>query len=286
MQSATRGRRLRFARFELDLGARELLRDGRPVRIQPQPLRVLEILVVHSGKVVSREELRQQIWDEATFVEFDQGLNYCIRQIRLALGEDAATSVFVETLKKRGYRFAAPVEEVSEVGEAGTAENAGATLVAQPGRHWRMKPFGAVLAGVLALAAISAWWSFRLHTPSRRWPQVSRVSLITAYPGNEAMPTVSTDGKWMAFQWRREQTDRADIYVTRSDGAEQPRRLTHDSTEDTADAFPAWSPNGSEVAFVRMRGRTAGEIILVPAQGGQERKLREIRLLSFPASNC
>jgi len=52
MQSATRGRRLRFAQFELDLGERELLRDGRPVRIQPQPLRVLEILVVHPGKVV------------------------------------------------------------------------------------------------------------------------------------------------------------------------------------------------------------------------------------------
>jgi len=124
MQSATRGRRLRFAQFELDLGARELLRDGRPVRIQPQPLRVLEILVVHPGKVVSREELRQRIWDEATFVEFDQGLNYCIRQIRLALGDDAANPVFVETLKKRGYRFAARVEEVAEVSEAGTDEDA------------------------------------------------------------------------------------------------------------------------------------------------------------------
>src|SRR6187401_903102 len=112
MQTATRGRRLRFARFELDLDARELLRDGRPVRIQPQPLRVLEILVVQAGTLVTREELRQRVWDEATFVEFDQGLNYCIRQIRLALGDDAATPVFIETLKKRGYRFTARVEMV------------------------------------------------------------------------------------------------------------------------------------------------------------------------------
>jgi len=102
MQTGTRDRRLRFAQFELDLDARELRRDGRPVRIQPQPLRVLEILVTQAGTLVTREELRQQVWDEATFVEFDQGLNYCIRQIRLALGDDAATPVFIETLKKRG----------------------------------------------------------------------------------------------------------------------------------------------------------------------------------------
>src|SRR5690349_17558946 len=112
MQTASRGRRLRFGQFELDLDARELLRDGRPVRLQPQPLRVLEILVVQAGTLVTREELRQQIWDEATFVEFDQGLNYCIRQIRLALGDDAAAPVFIETLKKRGYRFTARVEVV------------------------------------------------------------------------------------------------------------------------------------------------------------------------------
>src|SRR6187402_1812167 len=112
MQTATRGRRLRFAEFELDLDARELLRNGRPVRIQPQPLRVLEMLVVQAGTLVTREELRRRIWDEATYVEFDQGLNYCIRQIRLALGDDAATPVFIETLKKRGYRFTARVEVV------------------------------------------------------------------------------------------------------------------------------------------------------------------------------
>src|SRR5262245_22572138 len=196
METVPRDRRLRFAQFELDLEARELLRDGRPVRIQPQPLRVLEILVAQPGKVVTREELRQQIWDEATFVEFDQGLNYCIRQIRLALGDDAASPVFVETLKKRGYRFAAPVEEIADVPEA-------ATIAPPAERHWRVPPAvaAAVLAGVVGVAALSAWWSWRSNAPVQRWPQVSQVSLIAAYPGNEAMPAVSPDGKWVAFQW-------------------------------------------------------------------------------------
>ena len=107
---SARGRRLRFGNFELHLDARELRRDGRPVRIQPQPYRVLELLVQRAGEVVSRDELRQRIWDAATYVEFDQGLNYCIRQIRFALGDSAANPLFVETLKKRGYRFTAPVE--------------------------------------------------------------------------------------------------------------------------------------------------------------------------------
>jgi hypothetical protein len=66
-------------------------------------------LVQQSGQIVSREELRRRIWGEATFVEFDQGLYYCIRQIRLALRDDASKPVYVETLPKQGYRFIAPI---------------------------------------------------------------------------------------------------------------------------------------------------------------------------------
>src|SRR5215467_11543904 len=106
----TRSPRLRFGPFELDSASATLFRDGRRVRIQPQPLRVLTILVERAGKVVSREELRDAVWDKATFVEFDQGLNYCIRQIRSALGDSATQPIFIETLKKRGYEFISPVD--------------------------------------------------------------------------------------------------------------------------------------------------------------------------------
>src|SRR5882724_217446 len=102
-----RAGRTAFGNFELDLASGTLFEGERRVRIQPQPLRVLAMLVDRAGEVVSRDELQQAIWDKATFVEFDQGLNYCIRQIRQALRDDTATPVFVETLKKRGYRFIA-----------------------------------------------------------------------------------------------------------------------------------------------------------------------------------
>src|SRR5436190_13336987 len=108
--------RWRFGDFELDLDAERLLRGGRAVRIQPQPLRLLAILVEHAGEVVSRDELRKRIWDNATFVEFDQGLNYCIRQIRLALRDTVAAPLFIETVKRRGYRFTAQVKQVGATG--------------------------------------------------------------------------------------------------------------------------------------------------------------------------
>jgi DNA-binding winged helix-turn-helix (wHTH) protein len=101
--------RLQFGDFELDILSGKLCRDGRPVKIQPQPLRVLTVLLERPGEIVSREDLRARIWGTSTFVEFDQGLNYCVRHIRLALGDEASEPIYIETLPKQGYRFIAPI---------------------------------------------------------------------------------------------------------------------------------------------------------------------------------
>ena len=99
----------RFGQFVFDADTGVLSRNGVPVRLQPQPARVLARLVARAGEVVSREELRQQIWGTDTFVDFERGLNFCIAQIRSALGDSADSPRFVETLPKRGYRFIGPV---------------------------------------------------------------------------------------------------------------------------------------------------------------------------------
>jgi DNA-binding winged helix-turn-helix (wHTH) protein len=96
--------------FELDTGSGELRRRGDRIKLPPQPFRVLELLVRRSGEVLTREEIRAGIWHDGTFVDFEQGLNFCIRQIRDALGDTAVAPRFVETLPRRGYRFRLPVE--------------------------------------------------------------------------------------------------------------------------------------------------------------------------------
>ena len=101
--------RLRFGLFEFDAAAGLLSREGVPVRLQPQPARVLAILLAHAGEVVTRDDLRQQVWNDGTFVDFERGLNFCIAQIRTALGDAADSPRFIETLPRRGYRFIAPV---------------------------------------------------------------------------------------------------------------------------------------------------------------------------------
>src|SRR5215472_6992060 len=105
---------LRFDVFELDSAAGELRRQGDRVKLPPQPFRVLELLVRRGGEVVTRADIRERIWSDS-FVDFEQGLNFCIRQIREALGDTADAPRFIETLPRRGYRFLLPVETPAAV---------------------------------------------------------------------------------------------------------------------------------------------------------------------------
>ena len=101
-----------FGSFRFDALAGTLLNNGKSVAIQPQPARVLALLTAHAGDVVTREQLRREIWADS-WVNFDQGLNYCIRQLRLALHDEVRAPRFIQTLPQRGYRFIATVS-VSE----------------------------------------------------------------------------------------------------------------------------------------------------------------------------
>jgi DNA-binding winged helix-turn-helix (wHTH) protein len=99
----------RFGQFEIDLDAGELHRRGEPVHLPPQAFKVLALLVRHGGGIVTRVEIREQLWGTGTHVEFDQGLNFCIRQVREALGDHADSPQYIETLPRRGYRLLTPV---------------------------------------------------------------------------------------------------------------------------------------------------------------------------------
>jgi TolB-like protein/DNA-binding winged helix-turn-helix (wHTH) protein/Tfp pilus assembly protein PilF len=121
---------IRFGGFELALKSGELRKDGVQVKLQNQPFRVLVFLASHAGELVTREELRQQIWQADTFVDFEHGLNFCIKQIRTALGDSAQSPVYIETLPRRGYRFIAPVTTPDE--DRASGAGAGASEPTKP----------------------------------------------------------------------------------------------------------------------------------------------------------
>jgi TolB-like protein/Tfp pilus assembly protein PilF len=105
---------IRFGSFELDVGTAQLRCGGVLSRLQPQPAKVLSLLACNPGVLITRAQLRQHIWGDETFVDFEQALNFCIRQIREVLGDDAKSPRFIETLPRRGYRFLATAEMVAQ----------------------------------------------------------------------------------------------------------------------------------------------------------------------------
>jgi DNA-binding winged helix-turn-helix (wHTH) protein len=120
---------LRFDRFELDVPRRELSSHGIRIPIQLNPSKLLGYLALHSGETVSREDLRLLLWNQDTFVDFEAGLNFCIRQIRKVLGEDARNPRFIETQNRRGYRFIAPVERVCRSKTMGYSGTVGVNMI-------------------------------------------------------------------------------------------------------------------------------------------------------------
>jgi eukaryotic-like serine/threonine-protein kinase len=107
----------RFGPYELRLNSRELYKFGTKVKLRPQPFQVLALLLDRPGDVVTREQLRQQLWPSDTFVDFEHSLNTAIKELRGVLNDSATESRFIETLPKLGYRFVFPVEHRAPNGQ-------------------------------------------------------------------------------------------------------------------------------------------------------------------------
>lgn len=159
-------RTVRFGEFQLDKHTLELSQSGAPVKLQQQPARVLAILVDHAGDLVTREELRKQIWSDDTFVDFDRGLNYCVSQIRTALGDTAESPRYLETLRGRGYRFVGAIAQPAQRG---------------PQRRWLL--FGAIALLILGTAAVERFAN--AHAAAKAQPGAIGVAPLVATPGDQ-----------------------------------------------------------------------------------------------------
>jgi len=100
---------LRFGPFELDAVNGELRKAGTILKLHPQPQRLLLLLLEKPGQLVTREEIQHCLWGSNTFVDFEGGINFCVKQIRVALADNVEKPRYIETVPRRGYRFIAPV---------------------------------------------------------------------------------------------------------------------------------------------------------------------------------
>jgi DNA-binding winged helix-turn-helix (wHTH) protein/Tol biopolymer transport system component len=151
----------RFGSFELDAAAAELRKNGTLIKLQPQPLKVLFLLIQHAGQVVTREEIQQCLWSDSTFVDFERGINFSINQIRGALADNADKPRYIETLPRRGYRF---IAELKQEGSAKEVPSAHAPVAANDpaaagGNGANMSPAPASLVLPLPRVVVATGWS-------------------------------------------------------------------------------------------------------------------------------
>lgn len=187
-----RSRRLSFGEFEFDPETLELHSDEGTARLQPQPARLLHLLICSNGAVVTRDAVRRHLWPDEIHVVFDQSMNTCVKRIRVALGDSAESPRYIETLPRLGYRFLPAVSGARDDG-APPAPAEPATPAARPRPRPRPAPPAALAAvGVVIgiLVSVLVWHLLDIRTstadePSRRVLAVLPFAALENWAGAE-----------------------------------------------------------------------------------------------------
>src|SRR5512132_2528149 len=249
---------VRFGAFTLDVCSGELFKGATRLKVPDQSIAILKALLERPGQVVTRDDLRQRLWPENHFVDFEHGLNAAVRRLRDALGDSAEAPKFIETLPKRGYRFVAPIASEAKTDNA----------PALPSRvvRWRLSwRFVAVGTLVLLLAGIGAFGLSRRHRAGSQTtvptPGTPVVTQLTFDPGLQMNPTISPDGTFIAYA--SNQSGNFDIWVKPVDGSSPAIQVTSNPAHDWQ---PDWSPEGNQIVF--RSERDGGGLYVVPAFRG------------------
>jgi Tol biopolymer transport system component/DNA-binding winged helix-turn-helix (wHTH) protein len=295
----------RFGPYESRPRSRELYKHGLKLKVRPQPLQVLNLLLNRAGDVVSREVLREELWSAETFVDFEHSLNTAVKEIRATLGDSPLTPRYIETLPRLGYRFIAPVEVINGVSDLvpspapstsnpnGNPASVVGTIpadiptreIASEGarqnqnRHPYLWLAVALAAAGVALAISASLWLQKTEYFWRNPIADARFQTVTDFEGVEEAASVSRDGHLVAFLSDRD--GQMDVWVTQV-GSGEFHNLTHGSAPELVNPSIrtlGFSPDGSLVTFwVRKQGSSSGGDIgiwAVPTLGGQPRPYLE-----------
>ena len=258
--------KIRFDAFELDASTGELRKSGILLKLQPQPFRILLLLVERAGHLVTREEIQRCLWRDSTFVDFEHGINFSINQIRGALADNAEKPCYIETLPRRGYRFIGTVGQPPSVNITVLKRRQEALPEEAAPRRW-LKPAHKknmiVVACVPFLAvAFAAYHFWPRPSPPNSPAKITQISQWNK-PMNNA--SLSPDGHAVAFVSPVSGIEQ--VFLMLTSGAE-PLQLTNDEGDKEVDAF---SSDGKEIYYVRSFGRD--EVWAVPTLGGTPRRV-------------
>lgn len=238
---------VRFPPFELDAHAGELHKNGQRIRLQDKPLQILLMLLERPGEAVTREELRQKLWPDGTFVDFDHGLNTAVKKLRQALDDDPETPEYIETIPRRGYRFIAPVRPVDE------------RPATQPQPWFRRRLLLALLAGFLV--ATVALWRYLVSGPivPSGEPALRRLAVL-----DSPYAKLSPDGMWLAFQDGRRQHLRVRNLRTGE---------TRSLVEEPVAPWFAWFADSQRLVFARVQSQPLFRLESVDVRNAQTQML-------------
>lgn len=286
-----------FGEYRLDTHNQRLLHRGETITLTLKEFELLFALVTRAGDVVSKDALLDAVWKDVAVAEETLTRNISWLRRKLSVAEGGGN--FIETVPKRGYRFTAQVttsdepeiiveeqtvqrirvEETISISEPpALPDNLNLNdrppvkqlppPVAATGFGWKLQ--SAIALGVIAIAIVGvAVLNNYLRQPAPKAILVNRVAPFSGLPGREDMPAFSPDGKQLVFAWNgSEDSDNFDIYV-KIIGAGEPARLTSNPRDDV---YPRFSPDNRFIAFVRDL-KESGEVILIPALGGAERRV-------------
>lgn len=275
--------RLRIGERMVDIPLREIApaSGGDAVRVTLKSLGVLLTLVAHAGRPVSREALLEWVWPDT--LPTDDVVTQAITQLRRALGDDREHPRYIETLSKQGYRLIAPVEWLVEASPppAVATDAAAAPAAAVLRRRHALRV--AAAAAVVALIAAEGVWQWRGRTPAAattasavaaskpvatQMPQYQRIASL---PLNEQRPSLSPDGSLVVYI--RDADAESSQLMLQTSSATPPRPLT-EAVPKQSDVSPTWSPDGLQIAFVRVDSERCA-VMLIPAAGGSAREVGE-----------
>jgi Tol biopolymer transport system component/DNA-binding winged helix-turn-helix (wHTH) protein len=272
-----------FGPFRINTADRLLLRGNEVVPLTPKAYETLLALVESRGRVLEKEALMKTLWPN-TFVE-EGSLSQNVSLLRRALGESEGGQAYIQTIPRRGYRFAADIQEIPQELADLAAEAHSGSIIEDSAPRGRRRLLGWTAGALVILAClVVAWLVIRLRPTPAAAPPLANAKLIpiTSDPGYEGEPTFSPDGEILAYVSDR--TGNFEIFLKHVSGGPEIN-ITNDPADDVQ---PAFSPDGNQIAFVSSRAGSpellfhavdlplmGGGIYVMAALGGNARRIVE-----------